>query len=170
MKKSSQQSGHHDEFYVARSSEGVYIRVHGFGNLQNTPIFKAFVEKMIEEGFPRIVVDLGPCRGVDSTFMGTLLGLHKIATDQEAGAGVVLINTPSHCHKQLSSIGLDSFLSFVDSPQEPPNIEIRRLEATQVSASEQLQIIIKAHKDLIAADERNEAKFGPFLRSILKDI
>lgn len=161
----------HDEFHVARTSDGTYFRVTGFGNLQNAPIFNSFAEKMIEEGYYHFVIDLERCRGLDSTFMGTLLGVNNNAREaNEAGeGGVVLINVPSQCRKQLSSIGLDTFLVFHDTPEQPPKGELRLLETRSVSAQERLDLILKAHRDLVAADQRNEAKFGPFLRSILEN-
>lgn len=166
---------HDSYFMVARTSAGIYLRVHGFGNLQNAPIFNGFAEKMMEEGQSRFVADFQPCRGIDSTFMGTLLGLSSRAKEQvgQGGedGGLVLINVGEHCRKQLSSIGLDTFLVIREAPAAPPpEIDLRRLEAKEVSANQRLALILQAHRDLVAADQRNEAKFGPFLRSILRDL
>lgn len=161
-----------DEFYVARTNDGIYIRVHGLGNMHNAVTLNAFAEKMMEEGYTRFALDLGPCRGVDSTFMGTLLGISSRAKESAAdGDGnLVLINVGDRCRQQLSSIGLDAFLTFRETPAEAPEVDLRRLNGKEVSPKERLQLILKAHRDLVAVDQRNESKFGPFLRSILKDI
>jgi anti-sigma B factor antagonist len=160
-------------FEVARSRFGVYIKVHGFGNLTNAPIFNAFADKMVDEDWTRFVVDLETCRGVDSTFMGMLLGVQAKARDRsgdDSDTGLLLVNVSDHCRKQLSSIGLDAFLSFRDVPTTLPRVELRRLEAPEVSPNERLSLILKAHQDLVAFDRRNASKFGPFLRSILRDL
>lgn len=154
-------------FAVARTTDEIYVRVHGLGNLLNAPFLNSFFEKSIEAGRADIVVDLGPCRGVDSTFMGTLLGISTKC--KEDGGTLVLLNVGSHCRKQLGGIGLDSFLTFRESGKCPREVELRKLKAREVSSNERLKLILKAHKDLVAIDERNEAKFGPFLRSILKE-
>lgn len=156
-------------FEVARSKNAIYVGVRGLGNLGNAPVFNEFAEKMIAEGWSRFVIDLEHCRGVDSTFMGTLLGISRSCTDQAADGAVVLINTSPHCRKQLSSIGLDAFLVFHEGSASAPKSTMRRLDAREVSSKERLSLILKAHRDLIAADDRNETKFGPFLRSILSD-
>jgi len=99
----------------------VYVRVMGLGNMSNAPVLKVFSEKMIEEGFRRYIIDLESCRGIDSTFMGTLLDIATSAregdrptkkpTDSDPGElGVLLVNVDDHCRKQLSSVGLDAFL------------------------------------------------------------
>jgi anti-sigma B factor antagonist len=159
-----------DEFFVARSKSGIYIRVHGLGNMYNAPTFNAFAEKMMADGYSRFVIDLGPCRGVDSTFMGTLLGMSSRAKEADGDGGLVLINVGDRCRNQLSSIGLDAFLTFRETPAKLPDVELRRLGGKEVSQKERLQLILRAHRDLVAVDKRNESKFGPFLRSILKDI
>jgi anti-sigma B factor antagonist len=162
-----------DDFFVARTAEGAYVRVHGMGNMHNAPTLNAFAEKMMEDGYCRFVLDLGPCRGVDSTFMGTLLGISSRAKEnakKKEEGGLILINVGDRCRNQLSSIGLDAFLTFHETPQKVPDAEFRRLGGKEVSPKERLQLILKAHHDLVAYDKRNESKFGPFLRSILKDI
>ena len=77
-------------FEVARSKNAIYVGVRGLGNLGNAPVFNEFAEKMIAEGWSRFVIDLEHCRGVDSTFMGTLLGISRSCTDQAADGAVVL--------------------------------------------------------------------------------
>lgn len=160
-----------DEFYVARTTAGIYIQVHGLGNMHNAVTLNAFAEKMMEEGYNHFVLDLDHCRGVDSTFMGTLLGISSRAKEAGDGEGnLVLINVGDRCRQQLSSIGLDAFLTFRETPADPPEADLRRLNGKEVSPKERLQLILKAHRDLVAVDKRNESKFGPFLRSILKDL
>src|SRR3954454_18939325 len=110
-------------FEVARAGDAVYVRVQGLGNMGNAPVLKAFVDKMLEEGFRRFVVDLNTCRGIDSTFMGTLLDVATSAREgdrpaakksmsdsDESEPGVLLVNVDEHCRKQLVSVGLDAFL------------------------------------------------------------
>lgn len=161
-----------DHFLVARCSQGLYVRVHGFGNMHNAPTFKEFAERMVEEGYTNLILDLKQCRGLDSTFMGMLLGVNSAVNAKKSAqdGGLVLIQITDHCRKQLSSIGLDTFLTFHEGSVAVPQGDLRAVEGREVSADERLALIVRAHKDLIAVDARNEEKFGPFLRAILKDI
>jgi hypothetical protein len=169
-------------FEVARAGDVVYVRVTGQGNLSNAPVLKAFVDKMLEEGYRRFIVDLDPCRGIDSTFMGTLL---DIATTAREGArpgkrlsesdvsepGVLLVNVDEHCRKQLVSVGLDAFLPIAaDRAKLPAGTELRGLEIKDVDPQERIKLILKAHQELVAIDQRNEAKFGSFLKELLADL
>jgi hypothetical protein len=176
-------SRHSTNFEVARAGDAVYVRVTGLGNMGNAPVLKAFIDKMIEEGFRRFVVDLGPCRGIDSTFMGTLL---DVATSAREGAkparkalsesddgepGVLLVNVDDHCRKQLVSVGLDAFLPIAgEKAVLPAGLELRALETADVPHQERLKLIVKAHQELVAIDQRNEAKFGAFLKDLLADL
>ncbi|HZV02639.1 MAG TPA: STAS domain-containing protein [Planctomycetota bacterium] len=170
-------------FEVARAGDVVYVRVHGLGNMSNAPVLKAFSDKMIEEGYRRFIVDLENCRGIDSTFMGTLLDTATSARegdkptkrslkDSDPGdPGVLLVNVDDHCKKQLTSVGLDAFLPVApDRASLPKGVELRVLEIKDVSAQERLKLILKAHQELVAIDQRNEAKFGAFLKDLLADL
>ena len=50
---------------------GVKGKVH----FMNSPAVKAFGDERIAAGETCLVVDLGACTGMDSTFMGTLAGM-----------------------------------------------------------------------------------------------
>jgi hypothetical protein len=140
---------------------------------------------MVREGFVRFVIDLEGCRGLDSTFMGTLLDVSTTAREgakankppkreqQEkahSDAGVLLVNVDRHCERQLQSVGLDTFVPIRGGETSlPSGIELRSLEIKDVSVGERLRIILKAHQELIAVDSRNRAKFGPFIEGLLAD-
>ena len=158
-------------FEVAKSEDAIYVRVHGLGSMTTAPTMEAFVEKQVEDGARQLVVDLGKCSGVDSTFMGTLLGISNRLRDLGPGAGVALINVDQHARKQLSSVGLDAFLTLVDGETElPRRLKLVELPTRTVSDRERLKLMLRAHKDLVAADERNRAKFGAFLEAIVSEF
>lgn len=183
MKGPSSSPSKPSNFEVARAGDAVYVRVSGLGNMGNAPVLKAFVDKMLEEGYRRFVVDLGPCRGIDSTFMGTLLDVatsaregakpykKSLADSDEGEPGVLLVNVDDHCRKQLVSVGLDAFLPIAgEKAVLPPGLELRALESADVAPQERLKLVLKAHQELVAIDQRNEAKFGAFLKDLLNDL
>lgn len=165
-------------FEVARTGDAVYIHVPGLGNMTNAPSLKEFIDAMLKEGFRRFVIDLDGCRGVDSTFMGTLLDVATTAREgarpsreQDGEAGVLLVNVDDHCRKQLGSVGLDAFIPIRPGHTRlPEGVELRELPARDVAAPDRVKLILKAHQELVAIDARNEAKFGSFLEGLLKDL
>ncbi|MGE0706409.1 MAG: STAS domain-containing protein [Planctomycetota bacterium] len=158
-------------FEVARSEDAVYVRVQGLGSMKTAPTLEAFVDAQVEEGARQLVLDLGECSGVDSTFMGTLLGVSNRLRELGPGAGVALINVDAHARKQLSSVGVDAFVKLVDGETElPGRLKLTELPTRAVSDKERLKLMVRAHKDLVAADERNKAKFGAFLEAIIAEL
>lgn len=153
-------------FQVARCKDAVYVRVDGLGTMTNGPTFQGFVDAMRKEGYRSFVVDLSGCRGVDSTFMGILLG----ATSDCAG-GLVVLNAGPHCRKQLASVGLDRLLRFEEHDLDlPRGVQLTELQDAPASSSARLKVIMHAHKELVRFDKRNEAKFGPLLREIVERL
>ena len=159
-------------FEVAKSDDALYVRVQGLGSMTSAPALEAFVDHELQAGGVRqLVLDLADCSGVDSTFMGTLLGLNNRLGDQGEGSGVALVNVDDHARKQLSSVGLDAFLTLVEGETRlPKKLRLTPLPAKPVGDRERLKLMLKAHKDLVAADERNRAKFGPFLEAIVAEL
>lgn len=158
-------------FQVARSQDAIYVRVEGLGSMHNASTLDAFAEREIDEGVRQFVLDLSVCTGVDSTFMGTLLGLSNRLRELGAGAGVVLVNVDDHAKKQLSSVGLDAFVTITPGQTKlPKQLRLTELSTDPVSDRERLKLMVRAHKDLVAADARNEAKFGAFLSAIVAEL
>lgn len=158
-------------FQIARSQDAIYVRVTGLGSMHNASALDAFAEREIEEGAQQFILDLSECTGVDSTFMGTLLGLSNRVRELDAGAGIALINVDDHARKQLSSVGVDAFVTLV--PGETPlprKLKLTQLSTEPVSDRERLKLMVRAHKDLVSADSRNEAKFGAFLSAIVAEL
>ncbi len=64
-----------DYVAVARGSDLVVLRVVGRGNMITAPGLADFADQQRKAGFRRFVLDLERCEGMDSTFVGVLVGL-----------------------------------------------------------------------------------------------
>ena len=177
------------------SGDVVYLRVVGLGNAARSVSVRDIGDSLIRRGYDRIVVDLGTCRGLDSTFMGTLVALaagimdarelaeRRRAAETEAGTPplpldlpacvpLVLCNVAEHVVVQLRTLGLlgvDSLRLMVD-PVEFPACAFEALPDKPGSPDRRLAVIREAHERLMELDERNEARFGPFLRQMLAEM
>lgn len=60
---------------VARGAGMVVVRVGGTGNMLTAPALNDFAEQQRLAGYRRFVFDLALCRGLDSTFMGCMVGM-----------------------------------------------------------------------------------------------
>lgn len=161
-------------FEAAKSGRAIYVRIRGLGSMTTAPTLEAFVEQEIQAGARQFVFDLGRCDGVDSTFMGLLLEINNRVGEHNNGkrpSGVILINVDDHAHKQLSSVGLDTLLTIKSGETElPGNLRLTGLDAREVSDKDRLRLMVRAHKELVAADSRNKAKFGAFLAAIVAEL
>jgi anti-anti-sigma factor len=154
-------------FKIARSGDAVYARVCGLGNMNNSATFKDFIDRMLQEGYGRFIVDLAECRGIDSTFMGILLGV----THDGGRDALVVVNANTHCRRQMEAIGLHRVLRIEDAPAEfPEDLALHELAECEASPIQRLKLIMKAHQDLIAIDRKNEERFGAFLRDVAKNL
>ena len=152
-------------FQVARSEETVYVRVVGLGTMNNATTFQGFSDAMDRKGYRHLIVDLEDCPGVDSTFMGMLLGLSG------RDGQLVIVNTSKHCRNQMASVGLDHVLTFSDEPHElPRGVRMAEWPPGAQHSGDRVKLIMRAHKELIRIDRRNEAKFGAFLRAMTQQL
>jgi anti-anti-sigma regulatory factor len=73
-----------DFIAVARGSDLVVIKIVGKGNMLNASALSDFAEEQRKAGFTRFVFDMERCRGLDSTFMGVMVGMHATVKSGES--------------------------------------------------------------------------------------
>ena len=78
---------------VARGSDLVVIRVVGKGNMVNAPALADFADEQRKAGFSRFVFDMERCQGLDSTFMGVMVGMHA-SVASESGSHQKVLEKP----------------------------------------------------------------------------
>ncbi|MEO5917508.1 MAG: STAS domain-containing protein [Luteolibacter sp.] len=155
-----------------------WIRCEGKGSFLNSPPMKEFGDARIAAGEKCLVVDLGACSGMDSTFMGTLAGMaarlsaHPDGTLQIADAG-------SRNRRSLEDLGLD-FLMEIDPPVSAwrGNIDAIRtdLKVPAITSSpnslQRTKLVLEAHQELASKNEKNAEIFSSvvsLLETELKD-
>ena len=150
---------HEDEFS--------WIRCEGKGSFLNSPLLKDWCEREIANGSTCVVVDLEACKGMDSTFMGTMAGLAmKLMKLPE---GKLQVAEPGERNrKSLEDLGLDVLMQIDpdDACWRDLIADIRsRLvtcNANQEKVGQGIHVL-DAHKKLCEADTRNTQKFGTVL-------
>lgn len=156
-----------DGYEVARVDETVYIRVTGLANMKNTPILDAFLASEMAEGVSVACVDLSACRGMDSTFMGTIVGYHQ--RFQMGGGRLVVVNPSPGNKRLLDMLGVSSVVPVVSGHKV--TLDFVGLDAAKaVTPLQRAQMMKAAHEHLIELSEDNRGKFGPFLEALEKDL
>ena len=127
---------------------------------------KAFGDERIAEGESCLVVDLGGCTGMDSTFMGTLAGMAARLSAQEGGV-LQIADAGTRNRRSLEDLGLD-FLMEIDPPAATwrGNVaEIREhLTAPQPLGPpgqvQRAKHVLEAHQILSDANDKNAREFS----------
>ena len=91
----------------------VWLRVEGAGSRENSADAARYVEREILRGKHTFVVDLESCTGLDSTFMGMLIGVAKQVRQDDRGC-LHVINARGRNAQLLKGLGVQYFCSVTE--------------------------------------------------------
>ncbi|HEY0715783.1 MAG TPA: STAS domain-containing protein [Polyangia bacterium] len=153
---------------VARYDRGVCIRVEGAGTVAESPVMHAFAERVLANGRGNVIIDLGACNYLDSTFLGGLVSLFK---REAANGGRFAIYAPAPARQSLFSTSrLDRVFPFVD---ELPAVggECLPLEAHIATSRDDLgQYVVECHRRLAELGGPEAETFGRVADAIANEI
>lgn len=152
-------------FLVDAYAEPVLVRIEGRATFQNCAPLKEFFNQVIGGGRRRFVVDFAKCSGMDSTFLGVLVGVAlKLRKAQPAGS-LSLVRLGARNHELVRNLGLHRLVT-VDAGGSLPQTASASAAAPQAlqaqtrpSELDNARFVLEAHENLVTADEANAAKF-----------
>ena len=150
---------------VARIGDAVLFRIHGLGNMLTSPAIWGLAERMLEEGISKFAFELSDCTGLDSTFVGMLVGLSQRIKLLEQGGWICLTNPPPRVRQSLEVLGASRFVN-TRSGFPFDEIEMQRLDVEAVSPQKRLEVIRRAHRALVEIDTENREKFREILERL----
>lgn len=139
----------------------VYCRVVGLGNMNNCAPFQTFSLRMQEQGYLDFVLDFSTCEGLDSTFLGILLGI--VIGDRKKRTSVVIVNANTSVRRILGEVGIDHLLRVCEDAMEIPEVPMQRLSAEETSHEAKIGMVLEAHENLCRIEGDNQKRFGDFL-------
>ena len=128
-------------------------------------MFKAFGDARIAAGETCLVVDLGACTGMDSTFMGTLAGIAaRLAT--LPGGSLQIADSGDRNRRSLEDLGLD-FLMEIDPPATAWRTMIETIRNSlqpppapgSLGQIQRARHVLEAHQTLTGINAQNAHKF-----------
>lgn len=152
--------------------EALWLSVTGAGSKENSADVVKFVEPEIAMGKRSVVVDLSACTGLDSTFMGMLIGISKRLKQCVQGC-LHIINASGRNAQLLRGLGVQHFCSLSEDAgpfrgEHPeggvaaPQVSLencREVEHQALTKGEQTAHCLKAHQDLCEISRDNRQKF-----------
>jgi anti-sigma B factor antagonist len=155
-------------YFVARLERSVFVRSVGLANMKNAPMLDSFLREAIGQGALQVCVDLSACSGMDSTFMGLLVGFSQDLV--KVKGQLVVVNPTAQNLKLLDMLGVSDVLPVV-AQVDPAELEFVIIPANPtVSPAERMDIVRRAHQHLIGLNAANEAKFSVFLNALEGDL
>ena len=145
----------------------VWIRVEGSGSFTVSTALKDFAKEMIHRGARELIVDLSNCPVMDSTFMGTLVGISLWL--RELGEGCLyVVNLNERNAESVCSLGLDQLLNVrvIATKEDRQALRIPLKEGRTARA----QTMLEAHKALIKAVPENLPKFKDVIQYLEEEL
>lgn len=155
-----------DSLEVAIQGTDAFIRVSGRGSFKQGPALKQFGVAAVERGCRQLIVDLGNCVGMDSTFMGVLAGL-ALAARRKAGSLTLRAASEKNANL-IRTLGL-SHLVCLESAAGPEAPAGNRLE-TATDTRTLAETMLSAHETLVTVSADNLPKFKDVLAYLKEDL
>jgi anti-anti-sigma factor len=155
-------------YQIARHETSVYVRAHGLANMKNAPLLDSFLRAELDQGARVACVDLSACAGMDSTFMGTLVGY---AQEYAAVGGRLVIVRPGDANlRLLMLLGVHEIVAVLPACSDPGLQFVELVAQHALGARERMEVVRRAHQSLIALSEANRQRFGAFLAALDADL
>jgi anti-sigma B factor antagonist len=151
-------------YLVLATTDPVVLAINGRASYLNCAPVAQFFDKMLKLGRKRFILDFNRCTGMDSTFLGIVTGVAG-ATRSGEMAGVTLMGLSPRNLELVRNLGLHR-LATVDCGEYPMNFSTNKAQTLSAPAQQELasaKLILKAHENLVAADEGNREKFQDVL-------
>jgi anti-anti-sigma factor len=145
-------------YYFAEKDGITYIKMVGNLKYSTSSGFDRFVEGLIERGFSRAVIDLSEASYIDSTNLGLIA---KIANRSRscADVNVSIISPNEDINEILRSVRFDKIFTIITDTSQLNEAQLEEIPEEQQSEKENLEMLIEAHKSLMAAHEENRPQF-----------
>ena len=154
---------------VGRTADGYCLRLHGRCTMNESPAAHAFVERSLREGAQSVYVDVSDCAYLDSTFLGSLLDLHR-RHGKEKPAKFSLLATeearaklfqPTHLHKvfNFADAAPGSIEAWVDLPCLPAR-----------TPGDLARHVMECHQRLAEVDGPSRASFAAVAQQLEREL
>lgn len=145
---------------VAVEGPTAFVRVVGRGCAECAPYFKRAIERFRGEGVREVVLDLGACLLMDSTFAGVLAALATGAGPGARPLPFTAVNAAPRVVDLLDNLGIrDRFRLVSGVPEAAAAGWGEELPAEPASREEAARCCLEAHRVLMALNPANAAKF-----------
>lgn len=160
-------------FLVDAYSDPICLKIQGRATYLNCGPVNDFFSQIIKTNNANIVIDFEECTGMDSTFLGILVGLTLQLKRINNQRSICLNNVKGRNLELIENLGLNRMLT-VNMPK-CKEVEIsdsfeQKLKMLGIEESATPEEILKAHQNLVDADSSNLHKFQDVISFLKQQV
>lgn len=160
-------------FLVDAYSDPMCLKIQGRATYLNCGPLNDFFDRVIKKHGTNIVIDFEECTGMDSTFLGLLVGVALELKHVNHKGSICLQHVKGRNLELIKNLGLDRMLSINTevsiNAKEENNFEMK-LKTLGTEESVCPEAILKAHQNLVCANSSNLHKFQDVISFLKKQI
>jgi anti-sigma B factor antagonist len=149
------------------AEQTLLLQIEGWGTMKQSLPLRRFVEEHLAGPTTRVAVDLRGCTYIDSTFLGTLLYLHR-AVARRQGGDFRLISPSPECTRLLQQMGVTDVFHVSPGDEAAPPAWKPLLEDPRDKQCFQRNVI-EAHEQLASLPGAAGEPFRAVVRCLAKD-
>ncbi len=168
-----------DKILVTVDGDTAFIKVEGKGTYNVAPELKKFCFDQVSRGVCNIILDMEECATMDSTFMGVMAGVAMRLRDLNEHTFMVINLTPK-TKDLLEVLGLSNLIDCYLKEEVSDKVSEQLADQENFVEGKELtpakdkaataKVMLKAHLDLIKADNNNQLKFENVINYLSKEV
>ena len=131
---------------VHQHEQTVTFQLEGQATMHHSPAIRRFAEQCLAGGMMALYVDLRHCTHMDSTFLGTLLFLKRLAERREKRT-FALISPSPQCRRLLQQMGVEKVFTVLEKEEPEPGVW-RDLPGEPTDTTAFKRNVVQAHQEL----------------------
>ena len=143
---------------VGKAGDLLALRVRGHGTWREAHALSAWVEKAIEARTKGAAIDLGQAPYLDSTFVGTIVGVQRTLKRRSAGEAV-LYGVAGKLRAILDELRVGAVIRDIRAGAFPYDVEWSPLSSAEPGRDELTRHVLAVHEFLMEIEESNVPRF-----------
>jgi anti-anti-sigma factor len=147
------------------------VRIAGRANLTSSVDFKKLLQQLYDDGCTRVILDLGQCAMMDSTFLGVLARAARKCEDarKEGRRRTIELLRPSErVLEMLENLDVVNLFTIVNDA--PEFGAFKRVEQGSTTRLELNRTCLEAHETLMKTSAENERRFKDATEFLRKNL
>jgi len=155
------------ETLVGSDSKRVSFSIRGRGDWTQSAAFQLECTAAAERGVD-LLLDLTNCTQLDSTFLGTIHQLCRLA--DEVGVEFRLQGVAPFIEELFDELGMCAVMDHIVPSMLPLPKEMEPVSATDLDTPTRAMLLLRAHEGLAALSDRNRTEFAPVIEQLRREV